>query len=58
MIAISVAMAANVKAKWSPLANGCSISLGKNVRPVTYACWLGLRCCRAPVGPSSSLIGL
>ena len=34
-MATAVAMAANVKARCRPLAKGCSISLGKNVRPVT-----------------------
>ena len=57
-MAMAVAMAANVNARCRPLANGSSMSLGKNDRPVMYAAWLGLRCCSAPVGPSSSLIGL
>ena len=30
-----------VNARCRPLANGCSISLGKNDRPVMYAAWLG-----------------
>ncbi len=33
-MAMAVAMAAKVKARCRPLANGCSISLGKNDRPV------------------------
>ena len=34
-MATTVAMAAKVKARCRPPANGCSISLGKNERPVT-----------------------
>src|ERR1017187_2161620 len=55
---MTVAPAAKLNARCSPLANGCSISFGKNDRPVTYAAWRGDRCWSAPVGPSSSLMGL
>ena len=40
-MAIRVAIAANVNARCRPLANGCSMSLGKKERPVMYATCFG-----------------